>query len=148
MHFFHCNLLSGMIKSSQNSKNRKDVPIMSKFVIREVPSGIKFDLKHTNGQVIATSEVYESKAACIKGLMSVKLNAAEANVEDQTQEGYATQTHPKFEMYEDKGGQFRFRLKARNGQVIAVSEPYTTKAACVNGIESVKKNAPDAETEE
>lgn len=121
---------------------------MSKFIVRTVPSGIKFDLKHTNGQVIATSEVYETKAACLNGVESVKKNAPIAKVENQTVEGYETVTNPKFEMYEDKSGEFRFRLKARNGQVIAVSEGYTTKASCENGIASVQKNAPDAEVEE
>ncbi|MBQ8040278.1 MAG: YegP family protein [Lachnospiraceae bacterium] len=48
-------------------------------------------------------------------------------------------------MYADKAGEFRFRLKATNGQVIAVSEGYKTLANCENGVESVKKNAPDAE---
>ena len=52
---------------------------------------------------------------------------------------------PKFEVYKDAAGEFRFRLKAPNGEVIAVSEGYTTKANCLNGIESVKKNAPKAE---
>ena len=120
---------------------------MSKFVIRTVASGIKFDLKHTNGQVIATSEVYTTMDACKDGVASVKNNAPLANVENQTVEGYEVQKHPKFEMYEDKAGEFRFRLKARNGQVIAVSEGYTTKASCENGIASVKKNAPEAEIE-
>ena len=50
----------------------------------------------------------------------------------------------KFEVYTDKKGEFRFRLKAANGEVIAVGEGYSTKAACMNGIESVKKNAPVA----
>jgi uncharacterized protein YegP (UPF0339 family) len=50
----------------------------------------------------------------------------------------------KFELYEDKSGGFRFRLKAGNGEVIASSESYKTKAAAENGIESVKKNAGDA----
>lgn len=49
-----------------------------------------------------------------------------------------------FELYEDAGGQYRFRLKAGNGQTIAASEAYTTKAAALNGIESVRSNAPDA----
>ncbi len=120
---------------------------MSKFVIRNVASGIKFDLKATNGQVIATSEVYESQAACENGIESVRKNAPIANFENQTVENYETATNPKFEMYEDKGGEFRFRLKARNGQIIATSEGYTTKAACENGIESVRKNAPIAEVE-
>ena len=118
---------------------------MGKFVIREVASGIKFDLKSTNGQVIATSEVYTTEAACRNGVESVMKNAVPANVEDQTVENFETVTHPKFEMYKDKAGEFRFRLKARNGEIIAVSEGYTTKANCVNGIESVKKNAPEAE---
>ncbi|WP_082487084.1 YegP family protein [Leifsonia sp. Root112D2] len=50
----------------------------------------------------------------------------------------------KFELYEDKSGHYRFRLKAGNGEVIAVSEAYNSKASAQNGIESVKKNAPDA----
>ena len=51
----------------------------------------------------------------------------------------------KFEVYKDKIGEFRFRLKAVNGEIIAVGEGYSSKAACLNGIESIKKNAPDAE---
>lgn len=47
----------------------------------------------------------------------------------------------KFEIYKDKAGEFRFRLKAGNGQIILASEGYTTKAACENGIESVKTNS-------
>ena len=117
---------------------------MSKFVIREVKSGIKFDLKATNGQVIATSEVYESKAACENGIESVRKNAPIANLEDQTVADFETVTNPKFELYRDKADQFRFRLKARNGEIIAVSEGYKAKASCQNGIASVRKNAADA----
>ena len=50
----------------------------------------------------------------------------------------------KFELYKDKKGQFRFRLKASNGQVIATGEAYTTKRSALNGINSIKKNAADA----
>ena len=121
---------------------------MGKFLIRNVSSGIKFDLKATNGQVIATSEVYESKAACKNGIESVRKNAPIASFEDQTAEGFEVATNPKFEMYQDKAGEFRFRLKARNGQIIATSEGYTTKNACENGVESVRKNAPEAAVEE
>lgn len=121
---------------------------MSKFAVRNVASGVKFDLKATNGQVIASSEIYESKAACLNGVESVKKNAAVAKIEDQTVSGYEAVTNPKFELYEDKAGQFRFRLKARNGEIIATSEGYTAKASCLNGIESVIKNAPEAEVEE
>ena len=59
-------------------------------------------------------------------------------------EGFETVTNPKFEVYTDKAGEFRFRLKARNGEIIAVSEGYKAKASCMNGVESVRKNAPDA----
>lgn len=121
---------------------------MGKFVMRKTNTGVKFDLKATNGQVIATSEVYNSNAACKNGIESVKKNAPAAAVENQTVEGYATEKNPKFEIYKDNAGEFRFRLKATNGQIIAVSEGYTTLANCENGVESVKKNAPDAETVE
>ena len=121
---------------------------MGKFAVRTVNSGIKFDLKATNGQTIATSEIYESRAACLNGVESVRKNAPIANVEDQTLENFETVTHPKFEMYVDKAGEYRFRLKARNGAIIAVSEGYTAKASCENGIESVKKNAAEAEVVE
>ena len=118
---------------------------MGKFVIRETNTGVKFDLKAGNGQVIATSEVYTTDAACKNGIESVKTNAPIASVEDQTVEGFATEKNPKFEVYADKAGEFRFRLTAKNGQIIATSEGYTTHANCLNGVESVKKNAPDAE---
>ena len=117
---------------------------MGKFVIRETKTGIKFDLKAGNGEVIATSEVYAAEASCKNGIESVRKNAPIAAVEDQTVEGYAVQKHPKFEIYTDKAGEFRFRLKATNGQIIAVSEGYKAMASCQNGIESVKKNAADA----
>ena len=54
----------------------------------------------------------------------------------------------KFELYKDKAGKFRFRLKAGNGQVIATGEAYESKAAAMNGIESVKKNAGDAKVDD
>ena len=117
---------------------------MSKFILRAVSTGYKFDLTAANGQVILSSEVYITRAAAIKGIASVQLCAPIANVENQTEEGFQPRMHPKFEMYQDKAGQFRFRLKARNGEIIATSEAYTTKAACENGIASVRKNAPDA----
>lgn len=121
---------------------------MGKFVIKKVNTGVKFNLKAGNGEIIATSEVYTSEAACKKGIESVRKNAPVAAVENQTVEGYAAEKHPKFEVYTDKAGEFRFRLKATNGEIIAVSEGYTAIAGCLNGVESVKKNAPDAEITE
>ncbi len=54
----------------------------------------------------------------------------------------------KFEVYQDSKKQFRFRLKAANGEIVATGEAYTTKRACMNGIASIKKNAPIAEVVE
>ena len=117
---------------------------MGKFVIKTTKTGVKFDLKAGNGEVIATSEVYTTEDACRKGIASVQKNAPVAAIENQTVEGYAVEKHPKFEVYNDKAGEFRFRLKATNGQVIATSEGYKALTGCMNGIESVKKNAVDA----
>ena len=117
---------------------------MGKFVVKETKSGFKFDLKAGNGQVIATSEVYTTEAACMNGIESVKKNCV-GDVEDQTVENFEKVTHPKFELYEDKAGEFRFRLKAKNGEIIATGEGYSAKSGALNGIDSVKKNAPDAE---
>lgn len=118
---------------------------MGKYMIRAVRSGMKFDLLAANGQSILTSEVYTSLAACRKGIESVAKNAPIAKVENQTEEGFKKLTNPKFEIYLDRSGFYRFRLKARNGEIIAVSERYNAKAGCLNGVESVKKNAAEAE---
>ncbi len=120
---------------------------MGKFVIKDAKNGVKFDLKATNGEVIASSEVYSSLASCKKGIASVAKNAPIAPIEDQTVEGYTVEKNPKFEVYTDKKGEFRFRLKARNGQIIAASEGYKAMKSCQNGIASVKKNAVDAPVE-
>ena len=120
---------------------------MGKFIMKKTNTGVKFDLKAGNGEVSATSEIYTTDSACKNGIESVKKNAPVAAVENQTVEGYATEKNPKFEVYTDKAGEFRFRLKATNGQIIATSEGYKSLSGCMNGIESVKKNAPDAPVE-
>jgi uncharacterized protein YegP (UPF0339 family) len=108
--------------------------------------GFKFDLKAGNGEVIASSQTYKSQKACEAGIESVRKNAL-AHVEDQTVEGFEVKKHPKYEMYADKAGEIRFRLKAANGEIIATSEGYKKKASALNGIESIGKNAPDAKVE-
>ncbi|SDB46883.1 hypothetical protein SAMN02910317_02379 [Ruminococcaceae bacterium FB2012] len=119
---------------------------MGKFVIKATNTGFTFSLKAGNGEIVAIGgEVYNRIDSCKNGCESVKKNAPNAPVEDQTVEGFAAEKCPKFEMYTDKKGEFRFRLKATNGQVICASEGYTSKTSCKNGIESVKKNAAEAE---
>ncbi|MBQ8176532.1 MAG: YegP family protein [Oscillospiraceae bacterium] len=118
---------------------------MGKFVIKATKTGFTFSLKAGNGEIIATGgEVYSSLDSCKNGCASVAKNAPIAAIEDQTVEGFATEKNPKFEIYKDKAGEYRFRLKASNGQIIAASEGYVKKDSCKNGIESVKKNAADA----
>lgn len=121
---------------------------MGKFVISATSNeGYKFSLKAGNGEIIADSQVYKSLATCQNGIESVKKNCLAANIEDQTVEGFQTAKNPKFEIYTDKAGEFRFRLKATNGEIIATGEGYKAKSGCMNGIESIKKNAPDANVE-
>lgn len=106
---------------------------MGKFVIKNTATGVKFDLKASNGQVILSSEVYTTKAACQNGIDSVKKNAPDDS---------------KYERKESTNGKPMFNLKATNGQIIGTSELYESVAARENGIESVKKNAPEAEVVE
>ncbi len=107
---------------------------MGKFVITKRSNGeFQFNLKAGNGQVILTSEGYTTLAACKNGIESVKKNAAD---------------DARFERKEAKNGAPFFNLKAGNGQVIGKSEMYSSTAACENGIESVKKNAPEADVVE
>ena len=118
---------------------------MGKFVIKETKTGFTFRLKAGNGEIIGVSEVYKAESSCKNGIASVAKNAPIAAVEDQTKEGFEKEKNPKFEVYTDKAGETRFRLKAANGEIILASEGYKAKASCMNGIESVRKNAVDAE---
>jgi len=116
---------------------------LGKFVIKITSNDMKmFNLLSANGQVIATSQMYTTYDACQNGIKSVGTNAPIAPIEDQTVEGYTPLPNPKFELYIDKGGSdYRFRLKAKNGQNIVASQGYSTKEACLEGIESVKINS-------
>ncbi len=121
---------------------------MGKFVIKPSKNGeFTFNLKAGNGEVILqASETYTTLDACKNGIASVAKNAPIAPIEDQTVEGYETQKNPKFEVYADKAGEIRYRLKAGNGEIIGRGEGYKAKASCLKGIESIKKNAVDSET--
>jgi uncharacterized protein YegP (UPF0339 family) len=92
-----------------------------------------FNLKASNGQTILSSEMYESKSAAENGIESVKKNAAD---------------DARYDRRTASNGDPYFVLKASNGQEIGRSEMYKSTAAMENGIESVKKNGPDAEIAE
>ncbi len=86
----------------------------------------RFRLVASNGQTILSSEGYSAKAGCMNGIESVRKNAV----------------NPKaFEKSVTTNGQFRFNLKAPNGQVIGTSQNYKTEDGRNNGIQSVMKNA-------
>ena len=94
----------------------------------------RFRLKAGNGEIIMTSEPYSSgKDGCLNGIASCKENA---------------QDESKFEVYSTDGGFFRFKLKAGNGQTIGQSQNYKTESGRDNGVQSVMKNAPEAEVVE
>ena len=118
---------------------------MGKFVIQKTEAGFVFHLKARNGETVAVSQLYASMDGCYKGIESVIRHAAQAAVEDQTARGgYTPEKHPKFEIYRDKAGRYRFRLLARNGQTIAAGAGYTTKENCRKGLESLRRQCAGA----
>ena len=120
---------------------------MSKFAVKKTNTGYNFLLVHTNGQPIGASQVYKSLKSALGGVESIKNIAANAEIEDTTKEGFEEKKNPKFVVYTDKKGEFRFRLQAANGQAVLASEGYTTLRTCLNGCASVAKNAEEATIE-
>ena len=119
----------------------------SKFIVNKTNTGYNFLLIATNGQPVGHSQVYASLKSAQAGVEAVRKASAANVIEDTTKEGYEEQTNPKFVIYVDKAGEFRFSLQARNGEKILASEGYTTLAACKNGCASVVKNAAVAGVE-
>jgi uncharacterized protein YegP (UPF0339 family) len=104
------------------------------FIIAKTKNDkFQFTLTAKNGQVILTSEQYNSKSACRNGLESVKKNAEDAS---------------KFTKLTAKNGKFYFNLIATNGQIIGTSQMYSSESSRDNGIQSVEENAPHAGIEE
>ena len=105
----------------------------------------RFRLRAANNKIVAVSEAYESKAACMNGVKSVQTNC-NSHVEDKTVE-MEKLTNPKYEVFMDIDSQYRFHLRASNGEIIAVSEAYETKQGVLHGIEAVQSSC-DAEIED
>ena len=93
----------------------------------------RFRLKASNGQIILVSEAYKARSSAENGITSVRKNAP---------------TDDRYDRKSTKGEKYMFNLKATNGQVIGTSEPYESEASREAGIESVKKNAPDASVDD
>ena len=124
---------------------------MGTFIMKKTPSGaFNFSLLASNKEKIAvSSQVYTTKTACKNGMASIGKNAArcieEGRIEDLTLKNKPDRVpFPKFEIYFDKAGLYRYRLFATNGESIAMSEEgYKTKGGCIGGIKSVAVNAVD-----
>jgi uncharacterized protein YegP (UPF0339 family) len=94
----------------------------------------RWRLKASNGQVMATAgQGYKAKADCTKGVERLKGDLGKY----------------KFEVYQDKAKEYRWRLKASNGQIVAASsDGYKAKSDCQNAIESIKKGVADARVDD
>ena len=106
-----------------------------------------FTLIARNGKVVAVSQIYEAPKNALIGINSVITNAPIARIEDQTIKDYEELTFPKWEIYIDREGKFRFRLRATNGLCILHSQGYTQKSSCKGGIESVINHSGTAKIE-
>ncbi len=114
---------------------------MGKYVIKKTSNdGFVFNLLANNNEVIGSSQTYKSMASAKSGIESVKKNAG-SEIEDQTLKDFEVKKNPKYEIYQDKAGEYRFRLKASNGEIILSSEGYKAKSSAKNGIDSIQRNA-------
>lgn len=100
-----------------------------------------FNLKAANHEILATSQVYQLLPACKKAIMSLAKNVSAAVIDDLTEPAEDKVYAPKFEIYTDNAGQYRFRIKAANYEIIATSQGYATKSGCRSAIDSVVRNA-------
>ena len=117
-----------------------------KFEIKKSKDGrFVFNLYASNNVIVATSQIYTSSTSAMNGIKSVIANAETSPVEDQTLKNVQTLPYPKWEIYQDKGEQYRFRLCASNGSCVCHSQGYTSKTNCKKGIESIIKFAKDAD---
>ena len=128
-------------ESKADEKNaEKSTKYTGRFEIKKAKDGrYVFNLYAPNHVIVATSQAYTTTAAALNGIESIIANAGKAPLEDQCLKNFAPRAYPKWEMYIDKGGQYRFRLNAPNGNCIVHSQGYTTKASCKNGMESIIK---------
>lgn len=113
-----------------------------KFDIRRAKDGrFYFNLYAANKANIAYSQMYSSSTTAINGIKSVITNAPKAAIEDNSLKNPETKPYPKWEIYVDKAGQYRFRLYASNGNCVCHSHGYDSKSGCKGGIESITRIA-------
>lgn len=104
-----------------------------------------FNLYAANKVIVATSQTYSSSQSAYAGIKSVIANAKRAGVEDTTLKNHQALPFPKWEIYKDKIGEYRFRLNAPNGSCICHSQGYNQKSSCKNGIASIIRTCESAD---
>ena len=133
------------LNNSATAETEKPKGYGGAFEIKKSKDGrFVFNLYASNKVIIATSQIYSSSKSAITGINSVIANAEKAAIEDQTLKNFTPQPFPKWEIYIDKGSQFRFRLCATNGSCVCHSQGYTQKSNCKKGIESVIRTVKNA----
>lgn len=120
-----------------------------KFDLRRAKDGrFFFTLYASNHAPIAFSQMYSTSSAAMRGISSIITNSPKAPTEDNTLKNPASLSFPKWEIYIDRAGEFRFRLYATNGNCIChSSHGYSTKSGCKGGIESIKRFAQEAKVD-
>ena len=104
-----------------------------KFVLKRSRGQFMFNLRSPNGRIILTSERYKTRAGALNGIKSVKMNARKAN---------------PFDRRKSRNGKPCFVLVAANNEVIGRSQLYASRSGCINGMASVRRNAPGAKTDD
>jgi len=103
------------------------------FELKKSDEKFHFVLKAANGQVILSSQMYASKSGAMKGIESIQKNCTDDNC---------------WERKTAKNGKFHFNLKSTNGQIIGSSQMYAGESGMENGIDSIRRNAPQAQIKE
>ena len=116
-----------------------------KFIIYSMsPGKVIFSLKACNGQVIATSPPFSSSEVCEEKIELVKKLSVNIPVDDKAISADSTIPFPKFELVCEEKSSYRFMLKTDNDTVLLYSDVYKAKASCLNGIDSIRRNAPSS----
>ena len=137
---------SELAATQASADETADKKITGRFEIKKSKDGrYVFNLYASNHVIVATSQIYSSSQSALIGINSVIANADKAPVEDTTLKSYETYGYPKWEIYLDKGEQYRFRLYATNGSCVCHSQGYTSKTNCKKGIESIIRSSRNAE---
>ena len=125
------------------------IPMEAKYTIKALKSGAyKFELTSPAGKCIVKSGEYTLKRSCVSGIQSVQKNGSTKNIEDRTAEKIVKMPNPKYEIFLDEAGKYRFNLKAPNGYVILTSSAYSSVKSCTKVIESVIEHSSTEKIED